>query len=285
MEVYAGVNKSARMASAYEDMLKNMSNVHCVSVETTDEKAIAEQLRDVEELFLIPSATAEDKVQGAKAYIDAAKRAGVKYILLLSVLHPDAPGYDWGRQFYSIERYLHESGIPWTVLRCNFYTQYLTLFCGPVSKGSLPLPIGDGRFSPVDVADVAAIARHILRDPSSFRYSTYDLTGPKSVSGQEIADALSRTLGHPVKFQDVSIDEAMRCLAENNIPEHETRGFRQFFELTKKNSQFDLTSTFYFKNFMNRNPHSLEETFRLNKSTWEGECPSGTCTMSSTASS
>lgn len=277
MEVYAGLNKAARMAAAHEDMLKRMSNVHCVSVEPTDPAAIAEQLRDVEELFLIPSATAEDKVAGARAYIDAAKRAGVKFVLLLSVLHPDAEGYAWGAQFHQIERYLHESGIPWTIVRSNFYSQYLTLFRGPISRGVLPLPIGNGRFSPIDVTDVAAFARHILRDPSSYRYSTYDLTGPKAMSGPEIAESLSRTLGHPVKFEDVSSDEAMRCLAENNIPEHETRGFRQFFELTKKSSKFDMASTFYFKSILNREPHGLEETVRLNKGAWECEsaCPAG----------
>lgn len=274
IEVFAGVNKSARMATTHEEILKGLPGVHCVCVDAHESSKIADQLKEVEELFLIPSSTAENKVEGARAYIDAAKRANVKFILLLSVLHPDAEGYNWGGQFLQIEKHLQESGIPWTVIRSNFYVQYLSLFKGPVSKGILPLPIGNGRFSPVDVADVASFARAVLSDPTPFRFKTFDLTGPTALSGDDIASILTRALGHPVRFEDATPDEAMGYLREAGLPDHETHGFRQFFELTKRNSQFDMATTYYYKSVMKREPRSLEDSVRLNKSTWLGESAS-----------
>lgn len=271
IEIYAGINKSARMAATHEEMLKTLGNVKTLQLDaSSDVDCVAKHLTDVQELFIIPSST-EDKVRNACNYIDAAKKAGVKFVLLLSVLHPDSEGYTWGSQFHKIERYLQESGLPWTIIRSNFYSQYLCLFKKQVENGNLPLPIGNGRFSPVDVADVADFARHILQNPSNYRYTTYDLTGPESLGAKDIANVLSQVLGHRVVHQDCDIEESLKILVDQNVPEQEVLGFRQFFESTKESSPFDTITSVYYKSIMKRDPHSLETTVRLTKNCWMGE--------------
>jgi len=268
VEIYAGVNKAARLAASNEEMLKRLSNVKTLSVDaTTDMETVASHLTDVQELFIIPSST-DDKVRNACNYIDAAKKAGVKFVLLLSVLHPDAKDYAWGAQFHQIERHLQESGLPWTIIRANFYTQYLCLFKEHVAKGLLPLPTGNGRFSPVDVSDVADLARHILQNPTDYRYTTYDLTGPENLSAKDIAGILSNVLAHHVEHDDCDPQESLKTLHDLNIPQQEIEGFRQFFEATKQGSPFDDVTSSNYRSIMKRDPRSLETSVRLNKECW-----------------
>lgn len=268
VEVWAGINKSARMASRHEEMLKGMKNVHLTPSEGgASVETITKQLQEVDNLFIIPSPT-EDKVENARNYIEAAKRANVKFVLLLSVLHPDARNFSWGQEFRTIERHLQESGLNWTILRSNFYSQYLGLFRKQVAEGTLPLPIGRGRFSPIDVADVSSFARHVLENPDQYKFSTLDLTGPECLNGSQMASTLEKVLGHPVEFKDVSSDECKRILSENGVPENESQGFIQFFEITKGDSFCDPVTSYTHRSAMKSEPRSFEDTVRSNKEMW-----------------
>lgn len=54
LEILAGVNPAARMAEQHEEILRGLKNVRCVSLETADPARIAEEMRYVSELYLIP---------------------------------------------------------------------------------------------------------------------------------------------------------------------------------------------------------------------------------------
>jgi uncharacterized protein YbjT (DUF2867 family) len=73
-------------------------------------------------------------------------------------------------------------------------------------SGSIRLPLGTGRTSPVAADDVARVIATILRDPGPHIGKVYELTGPRSQDMTGVADEYARALGMPVSYVDVPLD-------------------------------------------------------------------------------
>jgi uncharacterized protein YbjT (DUF2867 family) len=68
-------------------------------------------------------------------------------------------------------------------------------------------PGGEGRVSPVDARDIAAVARVILTN-AGHQGRAYDVTGPKSLTIGDMVSILSRVLNIPIQYVDVPEAEA-----------------------------------------------------------------------------
>ncbi|MFE2586104.1 NAD(P)H-binding protein [Streptomyces sp. NPDC059378] len=73
-------------------------------------------------------------------------------------------------------------------------------------SGTIALPFGAGRTSPVAVDDVARTVATVLRAPAAHVGQVYELTGPRSLDMSELAAEFSRALGRPVSYVDVPAD-------------------------------------------------------------------------------
>src|SRR5262249_17813130 len=69
--------------------------------------------------------------------------------------------------------------------------------------GTIRLPFGSGRTSPVDTADVAEVVAAILASPAGHVGKVYELTGPKSQDLHGLAAEYAAALGRPVRYVDV----------------------------------------------------------------------------------
>ncbi|WP_326570499.1 NAD(P)H-binding protein [Actinacidiphila glaucinigra] len=70
-------------------------------------------------------------------------------------------------------------------------------------NGTIALPFGAGRTSPVAVEDVARVVATVLRDPGPHVGRVYELTGPRTVDMTEMAEEFSRGLGREVRYVDM----------------------------------------------------------------------------------
>lgn len=261
LDVYAGIHKGEE--SKQEMVVKNFKCCPCVT-EGLDHKQLADCFRDVQDLFVIPPST-EDKVEVATNYIKAAKDAGVKFVLLLSVYGADAESYSWGSQFKKIERHLQESGVEnWCILRVPFYMQNLILYKNQINQGYLPLPSDTGKFAPLDVADVGKMAAWILKDCANHKGKTYNCTGAEAMDGSQIAEVFSKVWGKDIAFKNVAPEEARSILKSRNVPDVEIKGLLDFFELTTKNTFERVTDD--FKMICGSPPKSLNDWAKEHKS-------------------
>jgi NAD(P)H dehydrogenase (quinone) len=89
-----------------------------------------------------------------------------------------------------------------------------------VRDGTIGLPFGAGRTSPVAAANVAEARAAILENPSSHLGKVYELTGPRSQDMHAVAVEYSRALGRSVTYVDVAIDQWREDLRRRNLPEH-----------------------------------------------------------------
>jgi uncharacterized protein YbjT (DUF2867 family) len=73
-------------------------------------------------------------------------------------------------------------------------------------SGTIRLPFGTGRTSPVASDDVARVVATVLADPEQYLGHALELTGPRSQDMNGIADEYARALGKPVSYVDVPWD-------------------------------------------------------------------------------
>ena len=73
-------------------------------------------------------------------------------------------------------------------------------------NGTIRLPFGTGRTSPIATDDVARVVTTILTDPGPYIGRVVELTGPRSQDMNGVADEYARALNRPVSYVDVPWD-------------------------------------------------------------------------------
>ncbi|WP_433337449.1 SDR family oxidoreductase [Spirillospora sp. CA-294931] len=151
----------------------------------------------------------------------AARRAGVERVVRLSVVGAahDAPNRS-GRLHALSDREAEHCGMRWTILRPHWFMQNLLNEAGDIaSTGAFSLNMGSARIGMIDARDIAeCAARVLLDDPGRHHGETYTLTGPRSLTFDEVADQLGRVLGRPVTHVPVSDDAKRKTLLGYGVP-------------------------------------------------------------------
>jgi uncharacterized protein YbjT (DUF2867 family) len=129
------------------------------------------------------------------------------------------------RQHWLAEQVLNWSGLPVVHLRATVFLQnpfFLAWAAESIARdGTIRLPFGSGRTSPVDARDVAAVAAAILANPTPHLGKVYELTGPRSQDMQALAGEYSDALGRTVTYVDIPFEEWRdQELKSRNLPEH-----------------------------------------------------------------
>lgn len=165
--------------------------------------ACAEAMKDVEELVVIPPPGLMEKAGQVKCLLEAAKKAKVKFVLLVSMYGVDEPDFIFGQTYRQFEECMGAADFPaHCIVRPQYYVQNLLLLRDRVRKGDLPFPIGSGKFAPIDADDVGEAVCAILKNPSAHAGKVYNLTGPKAMTAEDIAQVFSKVTGKTIKATD-----------------------------------------------------------------------------------
>ena len=129
------------------------------------------------------------------------------------------------RQHFLAEQVLNWSGLPVVHVRPTAFLEnplFMNLAAQSIAReGTIRLPFGEGRTSPVAVQDVAEVIATILARPATHIGKVYELTGPKSQDMNSVAAEYSAALGRKITYVDVPLeqwrDQELRKL---NLPEH-----------------------------------------------------------------
>ncbi|MFG2126127.1 NmrA family NAD(P)-binding protein [Streptomyces sp. NPDC048710] len=115
------------------------------------------------------------------------------------------------RLHWLAEQVLNWSGLPVVHIRPTSFLDnplFTTLPAQTIRKrGTIELPFGTGRTSPIAVDDIARVVTTVVRDPVPHVGHVYELTGPRTVDMTEMADAFSTALGRPVSYVDVPLEQ------------------------------------------------------------------------------
>jgi uncharacterized protein YbjT (DUF2867 family) len=149
------------------------------------------------------------------------------------------------RLHWLTEQVLNWSGLPVVHIRPTVFLDtplFTTMAARSIQEnGTIALPFGTGRTSPVAVDDVARVVATVLRGPAAHIGHVYELTGPHSVDMTELAAAFSRALDRPVSYVDVPLDRWQAGLPRMGLPPHTEQHVATMARLHRDN-RYDRTA-------------------------------------------
>ena len=129
------------------------------------------------------------------------------------------------RLHWLCEQALNWSGLPVVHLRPTVFQQNFLFWAWAAESieksGTIRLPFGHARTSPIAAADVAEVAVKILRNPPDYVGQGIELTGPRSTDLHELAQEYAAALGCPVWYVEVPLDVWRENeLRQRGLPDH-----------------------------------------------------------------
>lgn len=129
------------------------------------------------------------------------------------------------QQHWLGEQVLNWSGVPVVHIRSTVFLEHFffsIMAAASIAKdGTIRLPFGDARTSPISAIDVARVIATILENPAPHKSKVYELTGPRSLDMNEIAKEYAAALGRPVKYIDTPFEKWLNEeLLPVNLPQH-----------------------------------------------------------------
>ena len=192
--------------------------IDAVVIDYTRPETLTAALDGVDRLFLL-SGGAPDQTQRELNMVEAAKNAGVRHVVKLSVIDADTESYSFAKVHRPVEKAIEASGMAWTHLRPNGFMQNLSNYMiGTIrDQGAFYSSLGEAKVSHVDVRDVAAVAAKALTEPGH-EGKAYTLTGPEGLTYAEIASKISAASGREVRYVNVSDDDVKGALTGTGTP-------------------------------------------------------------------
>jgi uncharacterized protein YbjT (DUF2867 family) len=165
----------------------------------------------------------EKELEEAKKMAEAAKEAGLQHVIWSTledtrkwvpvdddrmptlmekykVPHFDAKG--------EADKFFTELGVPTTFLRASFYWDNFIHFGSGPKRGDdgilyVTLPLDDKKMAGIAAEDIGKCAFGIIKKGKELLGKTIGVAG-EHLTGQEMADALSRSLGQEVRYNNIS---------------------------------------------------------------------------------
>ncbi|CAL9349271.1 NAD(P)H azoreductase [Streptomyces sp. enrichment culture] len=180
----------------------------------TDAESLRPVLDGAEALFLQNGGAVAHLLRTGEV-LDVAKSAGVRRVVLLSsqgvATRPGSASH--GLVARAIEDAVRGSGLDWTILRPGGFASNAYAWAESVRTGrTVAAPFGDVGLPVVDPDDIAGVAAAALRE-DGHAGEVYELTGPALVTPRQQAAAIGAALGEPVRFVELSRQEAAAGMA------------------------------------------------------------------------
>ena len=184
-------------------------------------ETLSSALEGTDVLMLIPSATdVEPRIIQHFNVLEAARAAQVQRVVLasFSAARTDSEFLIAPYLVYAESR-LRTSGLEWTILRNGMYLDPLVDWAPALAAmGRLPYPVRKGRVAYVSRDDLSrACAAACALDGHAGK--VYDLTGPRALSMQDLASALTYATGRTIRFDEVTEEEFAEICRADQVPE------------------------------------------------------------------
>lgn len=237
----AGVPARAMVRKLPSHPITEPSATETVVADFDEPTSLERALQGVTRAFLVTNSSERAEAQQL-AFVDAARRAGVRHIVYLSQLHARRNSPVRFLHYHGVvEEAIAAAGIAFTHLRPNLYMQGLLDFSRMIAtQGRFFAPIGGARVSLVDVRDLAAVACAALTEPGH-EGKIYDLTGPVALTHPELATAISRHTGTPVDFIGIPPEAFLEALLGFGMPRWQAEGLVEDYAHYQRGEAADVS--------------------------------------------
>ena len=242
------------------DLTIKAPNIEAVRTDPDDPGSLRRAVEGVEAVFLA-SAFSPQVAEVHMKIANAAKAAGVKRFVQQSTVGAN-PQMCCARMLRWLGQ--AETGVAAcpdvsvTRLRPSYLLQLLFEFAPTIAQqGLIAGPFRSNAWSWVDARDVAAVAVAALKDPSH-EGRFYTVTGPESLSFPQIADRLSHILGKPVRYNDITANEARGWLQGKGLSPVMIEAKLEYWDACASN-MLNVAPNNVVQEVTGRAPRTLEE--------------------------
>jgi NAD(P)H dehydrogenase (quinone) len=180
---------------------------------------LAASLQGIDKLLLISSNEIGQRATQHANVINAAKQAGVKWIVYTSLLHAETSSLNLAGEHLATEAALKASGIPYTILRNGWYTEnYTGSVPGAIAAGTFIGSAGDGKISSAARIDFAEAAAVVLSG-EGHQGKVYELAGDESYTLADLAAEIARQTKKEIPYNNLPETEYANMLKSFGIPE------------------------------------------------------------------
>ena len=204
-------NKKAEAARA--------RGIEAVIIDYDRPETLRAAFQGCDHLFLLgPNAPNQSELEGNA--VEAAKAAGVRHIVKLSVMGAAEESFSLASVHRQVEKAIESSGLAWTFLRPNSFMQNAVTFMGETirAEGAFYSASGEAEVSHVDVRDIASVAVKVLTG-ENHDGKAYSLSGPEALTYDELASELSKALGRPISHINLSPSDLKGGMLAAEMPE------------------------------------------------------------------
>ena len=202
-------------------------------------EGLEEALNGVDTLLLISGSEVGQRATQHSNVIEAAKKAGIKWIVYTSLLHADSSTLSLAGEHMVTEKMLKKSGVEHTILRNGWYTEnYTGLIDGALAGGAFIGSAGDGKISSAARADYAEAAAVVLSD-ESHKGKVYELAGDDSYTLSDLAEEISKQTGKDIPYKNLAEADYASALKSFGIPEAFAEAIASWDVSVSKGDLFD----------------------------------------------
>ncbi|HTI92732.1 MAG TPA: NmrA family NAD(P)-binding protein [Puia sp.] len=161
-------------------------------------------------------------LQATAYFAQAAKENGLKGMVNMSQVSARREAKSNAAQDHWVgEQVLNSTGIPVVHLRPTFFDDwFLYIREGIQQDNAILLPFGDGRWAPVDSADLGCVVAKALTSIEQYGGQILKLYGPQEYNVYEMAAVISGALGREVTYKPVPIEQFFEINAKRAASAH-----------------------------------------------------------------
>jgi len=219
-------------------------------------------------VILVPPASG-NKAHILEKYLQVCKDANVEHVVLVSMIGAGEPGdNECMKEFAHMEQMVQNSGIKgFCIVRLGFYAENLLLYKDQIREGKLPVPLPEGKLTVISLVDVGhaimKLCEKCSKEPSKHTSGVMELTGCELLSGEEMAQRVSRGLGKEVKLQVITDQQACDILSTTGIDKSEQQVLMEAYHLARKGKMSKVTND--VEKLLGHKPTTLDKFFMQHK--------------------
>jgi uncharacterized protein YbjT (DUF2867 family) len=228
-------------------------DVELIDWDPAEPASLDRVLADCDRMLMVPPI--DGRVRIAGTYLDAAKRAGIEYILCLGIQYP-ASACTMGSEVEQVSQLLENTGIPHDVLKLPVFLENLLYQIPSISeRHEFRYPVGaDSRFCYLTCKDMGEVFARLLVEPPTTRLQDTLWTSADQLSCRDWADYLSAATGNTITFHSQSGSDFIRGLESKGMSTHAAKAVLELWERVAEAG--DVTPTDTFAELLGRTPTS-----------------------------
>ncbi len=202
-----------------EELVKRNQNVRLgtrrnnPAFDWEDPSTWPQALEGIDKMYIVyyPDLAVPGAYEAIQGLMKAAKEAGVKKAVLLS-----GKGE---KEAERCEQVVANSGLDYVLVRASWFNQNFSesFLMDPILAGHVALPMHEARIPFVDTTDIAEVVVEALLD-DQHNGKTYEITGPRTLSFQEVVGEIAKASGRTLHFQSISMEEYNGMMKAAGLP-------------------------------------------------------------------